>query len=138
MAVNLEVLLQDLVDTFSLSIIFWMISRGKVQLHVKGFSKRSKEMRYKLGSAIRSYMGWNTVFGEYMNKKEFSKLSRCDSVMSQNKDGLFSEVINHYQDSGKPFRVGEMFDEVHRNGFPRTGWNRKLSEKTIGFMTFCF
>ena len=73
-----------------------------------------------------------------MNNKEFSKLSRCDGVMSQNKNRLFSEVVNHYQDSGKPFRVREMFDEVHRNGFPRTGWNRKLSEETIGFMMFCF
>ena len=73
-----------------------------------------------------------------MDDKEFSKLSRCDSVVSQNKDGLFSEAIDHYPDSSKLFRVRKMFDEVHRDGFSAIRWDRELSEKTIEFVMFCF
>jgi len=36
--IHMEILLQGLVDPFSLTITFWVISRGEVQLHIKGFS----------------------------------------------------------------------------------------------------
>jgi hypothetical protein len=31
-----------------------------------------------------------------------------------------------------------LLDEIHRDRFPRTEWNRELTEKAIWFMSFCF
>jgi len=36
--IHMEILLQGLVEPFSLTITFWVISGGEVQLHIKGFS----------------------------------------------------------------------------------------------------
>jgi hypothetical protein len=58
--------------------------------------------------------------------------------VSQNEESLLSEMVHHYQDSGKTFRVGELLDEIYRDRFPRTEQNRELMEKAIWFMSFCF
>ena len=53
-------------------------------------------MRYKLGTLIRSYMAWNTVFEEHMDDKEFCQLCRGSGVVHHNEDGLLCEPVYHY------------------------------------------
>ena len=88
-------------------------------------------MRDNLGSMIRHNMGRNTMFGNYMDNKEFSQLSRSDGVICGDENALLGEMIYHYQDSGKPFRGWEVFNEIHGNRIPQMGWDGKLTEKTI-------
>jgi hypothetical protein len=58
--------------------------------------------------------------------------------MSRNEESLLSEMVYHYQDSSKTFRVRELLDKIHRDIFPETERNRELMEKAIWFMSFCF
>jgi hypothetical protein len=51
--------------------------------------------------------------------------------VSQNEESLLSEMVYHYQDSGKTFGVGELLNEIHRDRFPRTEQNKELTEKAI-------
>ena len=67
---NPDVLFQGLVDMFCLSITFQVVTGSEMEFHVQGFSKRSKEVRDKLGAMIRRNMGRNTVFGKYMDNEE--------------------------------------------------------------------
>jgi hypothetical protein len=53
--------------------------------------------------------------------------------VSQNEESLLSERVHHYQDSSETFGVGELLDKI-----PRMEQNRKLTEKAIWFMLFCF
>jgi hypothetical protein len=62
-----EVLLECLIESFSLSISFRMIARGEVNLHVQRLSKGSEEAGNKLGSIVASNMRWDSVLGEYMD-----------------------------------------------------------------------
>jgi hypothetical protein len=57
--------------------------------------------------------------------------------VSWNEESFLIEMVYHYQDSGKTFRVRELLDEIHRDRFPRTEQNRELTEKAIWFMSFC-
>jgi hypothetical protein len=70
----------------------------------------------------------NSMLGKDMDNKKFGQLCGGDSVVSRNEESLLSETVHHYQDSGKTFRVGELLDEIHRDGFPRTERNRELTE----------
>ena len=88
-------------------------------------------MRDELEATIRSDMRWNTMFGKYVDNKEFSQLSRSDGVVCRNEDALLGEMIYHYQDSSKSFGKWEVFNEIHGNRIPRMGRDRKLTEKTI-------
>ena len=83
------------------------------------------------GATIRSDMRWNTVLGKYMDNKEFSQLSGSDGVVCGDENALLGETIYHYQDSCKPFGNWEVFNEIHGNRIPQTGWDGKLTEKTI-------
>ena len=76
-------------------------------------------------------MGRNTVFRKYMDNKELGQLSRSDGVVCGDENALLCEMIYHYQDSGKPFGNREVFNEIHGNRIPRTGWDGKLTEKTV-------
>ena len=91
-----------------------------MEFHVQGFAARSKEMRDKLRAVIRHNMGRNTVFGKYMDNKEFSQLRGSDGVMCGDENALLGEMIYHYQDSSKPFRNWEVFNEIHGNRIPWT------------------
>ena len=128
---NPDVLFQGLVDTFCLSVAFQMVSRSEMEFHVQGFAERSKEVRDKLRAMIRCNMGRNTMYGKYMDNKEFSQLSRSDGVVCGDENALLCEMIYHYQDSSKPFGNWEVFNEIHGNRIPQTGRDRKLMEKTI-------
>ena len=108
-----------------------MVSGSEMEFHVQGFAERSKEVRDKLGAAIRRNMGRNTVFGKYMDNKELGHLSGSDGVVCGDENALLGETIYHYQDSGKPFRNQEVFNEIHGNRIPWMGRDGKLTEKTI-------
>ena len=110
-----------MVDTFCLSVAFWVVTRSEMEFHVQGFAKRSKEVRDKLGAAIRRNMGRNTVFGKYMDNKELGQLSGSDGVMCGDENALLGETIYHYQDSSKPFGNQEVFNEIEFQGQEGTG-----------------
>ena len=118
---NPDVLFQGLVDTFCLSIAFWVVTGSEMEFHVQGFAKRSKEVRDKLGAVIRRNMGRNTMFGKYMDNKELGQLSRSDGVVCGDENSLLGEMIYHYQNSGKPFRNREVFNEIEFHGQEGTG-----------------
>ena len=48
----------------------------------------------------------------YMDNKEFSQLGGSDGVICGNENALLGETIYHYQDSSKPFRNQEVFNEI--------------------------
>ena len=116
---------------FCLSVTFWMVTGSEMEFHAQGFAERSKEVRDKLGAAIRRNMGRNTMFGKYMDNKELGQLSGSDGVVHRDENALLGEMIYHYQDSSKPFRNQEVFNEIHGNRIPRMGRDGKLMEKTI-------
>jgi len=53
-------------------------------------------MRYKLEALIRSYMAWNTMFGEHVDDKEFCQLCRGDGVVCWNEDRLLCVLVHYY------------------------------------------
>jgi hypothetical protein len=73
--------------------------------------------------------------GEDMDDEQFSQLGRCDSIMSQNEESLLSEMVYHYQDSSKTFRVGIKSIEIDSQGWSGTGscWS-----KPYGLCHFAF
>ena len=54
--------------------------------------------------------------------------------MCGDENALLGETIYHYQDSSKPFRDWEVFNEIHGNRIPQMGWDGKLMEKTVRFV----
>ena len=85
-------------------------------------------MRDELGTTIRCDMGWNAVLGKYVDNEKFGQLCGSDGVVCGNEDALLGEVIYYYQDSSKPLRIWEVFNQVHGDGVPRTGRDGKLTE----------
>jgi len=51
-----EVLLKSLIESFSLSVSFWMVAKGEVNLHIQCLSKGSEEAGDKLGSTVADNM----------------------------------------------------------------------------------
>jgi hypothetical protein len=57
----------------------------------------------------------NSMFGQVMDNEKFGQLGGGNSIVSRNKESLFSETVYYYQDSGETFRVGELLNKVHRD-----------------------
>ena len=68
-AIGTEILLESLVNTFSLSVAFRVVPGGEMELHVKEFSECPEEPGDKLRATIRRNMRGNTVFGEDMKNE---------------------------------------------------------------------
>ena len=68
-AVDSDVLFQSLISSFSLSITFRVITRGKMKLHVETETERSEEVRDEFGTSVRSDMARDTVLRKDMNDK---------------------------------------------------------------------
>jgi len=68
-AIDSNILFQDLIHLFSLFISFRMITRGEVEFHIQSCSERSEEVGYKLGASVRSNVRWNTMLREYVHNK---------------------------------------------------------------------
>jgi hypothetical protein len=103
--INLEILFQGLVYVLRLSIAFQMVSQSKVQLHIQGLFERTEETRHEFRAPVRSDVRWNSMLGKYMDDEQFGQLSGGDSIMSQNKESLLSEMVYHYPDSSETSRV---------------------------------
>jgi len=69
-AVDSEVLFPSLVQWFSLTIAFRVISRSEVESHVQCISEGPEEVRHKFVSMIRGDMAWDTILGEEVENKE--------------------------------------------------------------------
>ena len=63
-AIELEVLFQSQINSFSLSITFRMIYRSEVKLHVQCSFKGLEKVGYKINTMVGSDMAWNTMLGE--------------------------------------------------------------------------
>ena len=64
-----EVLLEGLIESFSLSVSFQVIARGEVNLHIQRFSEGAEKAGNKLGSAVTSNMRRDSMFGEYVDNE---------------------------------------------------------------------
>ena len=51
-----KVLFECLIDTLCLTICLWVVSRCKVEMHVKCLTQRVKETQYELRTVIRHYV----------------------------------------------------------------------------------
>src|SRR6266700_2155759 len=51
--VYLQILLKHLVHSLSLSISFWVVARGEVEVDIKGLAQRTEEVRDKLQTPVR-------------------------------------------------------------------------------------
>jgi hypothetical protein len=97
-AIDLEILFEGLIHSFSLPITFGMITRCEMQPHIKGFSEGLEEMGDKLGTTIGCYMGWDSVFGKDMEYKQLCELRGSDHIVSQNEYGLLHESVYNNED----------------------------------------
>jgi hypothetical protein len=55
-----------------------------------------KEMRHKFGTSVRGDIRWNSMLGKDMDDEKFSQLGRGNSIVSQKKESLLSEMVYHY------------------------------------------
>ena len=64
-------LFKGLVDSFCLTVGFWMVSGGEVQVHAQHFSKRVEEDGNELGPSVGSDVSWYSMLGEDISNEEF-------------------------------------------------------------------
>ena len=84
-AVNSEVLLESLVSTFRLSVGFWVVSGGEVQVHTESLAQSAEESRDELRATIGGDMRRSSMLGEDMEDEESSQLRRVNGVMGRMK-----------------------------------------------------
>lgn len=68
-AVDLEVLFEDLVDAFSLSVSLGVISGGEVRLNAESGTEGRPEFGDKEVATVRDDVSRKAVFREYMSDK---------------------------------------------------------------------
>jgi len=68
-ATDSNVLFQDLICLFSLSVGFGVITRGEMEPHIQSCSERLEEVGYKLGASIKGNVRQDTMFRECMHNK---------------------------------------------------------------------
>ena len=66
-AIDVSILFQGLICTFSLSISFGVVTGGEMEPHIQGCSKRSEEVGYKLRTMAGGEVRLNTMLGECMH-----------------------------------------------------------------------
>src|SRR6266481_9466689 len=80
-AVDAEVLFQSLVSVLSLSVTFWVVSRGEVQLHVQGSAKGLEELGHKFRPTVGSDMRRDTVLGENVEDEKLREVTGGNGVV---------------------------------------------------------
>ena len=83
-------------------------------------------------------MTWNSMLGEHMNHEKIGELFGSDFVVARDENCLFRRSIDDNEDGGIFARSRELFDEVHRDGIPRSNWNWERFEETIRSVTMWF
>lgn len=71
------------------------------------------------------------MFREHMLHEQYSEFSGSNFVSGRDEYGLLRESIHNYQDGSVKAGCGELFDEIHGDGFPRSGRNRELLEGAV-------
>jgi hypothetical protein len=66
-AIHAEILFKGLVETFGLSVSFWVVTGGVVNLHVQGLAQKMEEVKDEFGALITGDMCGNSMFGEDMD-----------------------------------------------------------------------
>jgi hypothetical protein len=112
-----------------------MISGGKVESHVQGFSEGTEKMGNKLRTSVRGNMGGNTVFGEHVENEQFCEFCGGNGIMRRNENSLLGESVDNNEDGVESGGCGEFLDEVHGNRIPREFRNWELLEFSIWTMT---
>ena len=74
------------------------------------------------------------VFGEYMDEEQPRYLGSVHCVMGGYEYRLLCQMVDNYQDSGESLGVWKLFNEVHRDRGPQSGWYRQLFQLPIGFV----
>ena len=137
-AIDSEVLFQCLIGPFGLAVAFGVVTRGKVEFHIKSGAKGAEEVGDEFRTTIRSDVFRDAVFGEYMDDEQAGEFSGGDGVVCGDEYGLFSEAVNDYEDGIKTGGGRKFSDEIHGDRVPRALWNWKLFEVPIGFVSLRF
>ena len=106
-----------------------------MEFNVQRFGQGVEELGDELRSSVRGYVRRDTVFGEDVKDKEMSEFWSVDGINGRNEDGLFGETVHHNEDGGVTGGGGELLYEVHGDGVPWFLRNRKLLERSVGFVT---
>jgi len=93
-AVDSEILLKCLVCPLSLTISFWVITRGEMQGHSECFSEQAEEVGDELRTSVGGDMGGYSMFGKHMRDKELGKLRGGNGVVGWNKYSLLREAVH--------------------------------------------
>jgi hypothetical protein len=75
------------------------------------------------------------MLGEHVSNEDFGEGMRINIVRSRNEDGLLGKPVNDDEDGCEARGQWEMLDEVHRDGIPRTGGDRKLLDESVGLVS---
>ena len=84
-----QVLFQGLIGPLGLSVIFRVVSRGEVELHVKCFSEGAEKSGNKLETSVRGYMFGNAMLREDMHDEYGCKVFGRTVNCSQDENALF-------------------------------------------------
>ena len=115
-----EDLFEGLVDSLSLSVGFWVISGGEVEIHVQSFPQGTEEDGHELGATVGSNVSRYTMFREDVSNEEFGQAGGVHGICGRDEDALLGESVNNDEDSGEAGGLGKVFNEVHGDGIPRT------------------
>ena len=115
-----------------------MITGCEVKGHIQDFTKRAEEGGGKLRTTIGGDMLRNAVLREDMCDEDESEVFRGTIDCSWNEDCLLGESVDDYKNGVKTGGGRKRFNEVHRDGVPRTFGDRQLSKKSVRFVTLGF
>jgi hypothetical protein len=73
-AICVEVLLEGLISSFSLTIAFRVVTRGEVKTDVESFSEGAEEVRDKFHALIGGDMSRYTVLREDMQQEKLGEV----------------------------------------------------------------
>src|SRR6266481_8485846 len=84
-AVDMEVLFQSLVSVLGLSVTFWVVSRGEVQLHVQGGAMGPEEMGHEFQPTVGSDVRRDTMLGENVEDEKLHEVTGGNGVVCWDK-----------------------------------------------------
>ena len=111
--VGAEKLFKGLINSFSLSVSFRVITGSEMYTHVQSFSEGSEEAGDELRTPITSDVVRNSVLGEDMGNEMPSQLFRRAGDISRNENSLLGETVDYYQDGVMAIGDRKRLYEVH-------------------------